>query len=659
MKGGVPPPLAQDAAVGREEPTGAGRSGVTVRAVVLGLILSLLSGLWIRQAEIIVLATQITESVPVIPALAALLLLVALNPLLKSAGARFGLTRQEILVVYVFVTVAVGLSACSVIRFLINILGTPFYLGSASGHWDAAWHLLPRWLVVSDPETIRRMYERDPTGDMPWAAWAVPIAAWSGFILTFWFCLLCLAALVRRRWSEAEHLAFPLIALPLDLTREGARPLLRSRLLWAGFGLSAAYNLVNIAHVLAPAVPFLDKRLDLSPSLASPPWSSLQPVVLEYRPELIGFGYLVPLDISFSIWFFWLLGKVEAFALATHGLDVAGLPFAQEQGMGAFLLLGVWLVWRSRSEITRPFLRFGKPGAAQDPDAPVWPVAGLLLSFLFLSAFLAVAGMALWVAVVYLLILLLTALTSARIRAEAGVPLIWLFPFGQQQQILFNVLGTGPLTPTAAPATLAVLYLTLWMARGFYPAYIGTQIESLKMADMTGIPRGRMVAVLLGAAVVGLGLAWAIHLPTYYARGAIHLGGGMWGTWMTPDQFGRVVSAAHTRTAPDPNRTHAYAAGALLTLALLLVRTRLPGFPLHPLGFAAANCYGALTWWPFLVVWILKALVLRYGGSGLYRRTVPFFLGFALGHLVVAGVFWGLVGAFWPEAAKTYNVFFG
>lgn len=424
MKGGVPPPLAQDAAVGREKPTGAGRSGVTVRAVVLGLILSLLSGLWIRQAEIIVLATQITESVPVIPALAALLLLVALNPLLKSAGARFGLTRQEILVVYVFVTVAVGLSACSVIRFLINIIGTPFYLGSASGHWEAAWHLLPRWLVVSDPETIRRMYERDPTGEVPWGAWAVPIAAWSGFILVFWFCLLCLAALVRRRWSEAEHLAFPLIALPLDLTREGARPLLRSRLLWAGFGLSAAYNLVNIAHVLAPAVPFLDKRLDLSSSLASPPWSSLQPVVLEYRPELIGFGYLVPLDISFSLWFFWLLGKVEAFALATHGLDVAGLPFAQEQGMGAFLLLGVWLVWRSRSEITRPFLRFGKPDGAKDPDAPVWPVAGLLLSFLFLSAFLAVAGMALWVAVVYLLLLLLTALTSARIRAEAGVPLI-------------------------------------------------------------------------------------------------------------------------------------------------------------------------------------------------------------------------------------------
>ena len=60
-----------------------------------------------------------------------------------------------------------------------------------------------------------------------------------------------------------------------------------------------------------------------------------------------------------------------------------------------------------------------------------------------------------------------------------------------------------------------------------------------------------------------------------------------------------------------------------------------------------------------MVVWILKALVLRYGGSGLYRRTVPLFLGFALGHLVVAGVFWGLVGAFWPEAAKTYNVFFG
>ena len=643
-------------------PPGKGPSrGVTPRALILAVLLSIVCGLWVREAEIIVASSQITESVPPIPALGVLMLLIALGPLLRGLGDRWGLSRQETLVIYCFVAVATGLSACSVIRFVVNIIATPFYYDTPQNHFSSLWHLLPGWLVVKDPQVVKRMYEASPSGPVPWQFWLVPVLCWSVFILVFWVCMLCLVYIVRQRWVEAERLSFPIIALPLEATGtgEGGRPFFRNPVMWAGFGLAALYNLVNIAHVLSPAVPFLDKHLDLTPHLVNAPYKSLAPISLEFQPELIGFGFLVPLDISFSMWFFYLVSKVEALVMVTHGLDVAGVPFDQEQAMGAFLLLGGWFLWQVRRDIARPFKNLWLPRSQRNLDAPLWPVLGFVACFAFLSLFLGAAGMAIWAAVAYLAIVLLTALVSARIRAEAGVPLIWLFPFGQQKLFLLTVFGAGMLGPAAAPATLAILYLITWLARGFYPAYIGYQIESLKIADEVNIPRTRMAWTLIGAAIVGLVIAWLIHLPTYYTHGAAHMDGALWGTWFSRPEFQSVLTAQGAHPPRDVHRLWAYAAGAAVTVVLLIFRQHVTGFPLHPLGFAAANSYGYLTWWPFLVVWVIKALILRYGGIGLYRRAVPGFLGFALGHLFVAGVLWGLLGVFWPAAVKAYSVYFG
>ena len=58
-------------------------AGLTWRALLLSLLLTVACGIWVRQAEIVVISTQISEAVPAIPALGALLLLLGLNPLLR------------------------------------------------------------------------------------------------------------------------------------------------------------------------------------------------------------------------------------------------------------------------------------------------------------------------------------------------------------------------------------------------------------------------------------------------------------------------------------------------------------------------------------------------------------------------------------------------
>ena len=95
--------------------------------------------------------------------------------------------------------------------------------------------------------------------------------------------------------------------------------------------------------------------------------------------------------------------------------------------------------------------------------------------------------------------------------------------------------------------------------------------------------------------------------------------------------------------------------GFVITGLLSLLRMRLPAWPFHPMGYALANTPTmASTWMPFLIAWLLKSLVLRYGGMGLYRRSLPFFLGLILGDYVVPSL-WFLLG--WATNTQMYLTF--
>jgi hypothetical protein len=100
----------------------------------------------------------------------------------------------------------------------------------------------------------------------------------------------------------------------------------------------------------------------------------------------------------------------------------------------------------------------------------------------------------------------------------------------------------------------------------------------------------------------------------------------------------------------------AIVAGFLFSLFLLLMRTRFAWWPFHPVGYAVSGSWSmGLLWGPLLIAWVIKILVLRWGGLRLYRRGLPLFLGLIIGECV-AGALWSLIGVgfqmktyvFWP-----------
>jgi hypothetical protein len=78
-------------------------------------------------------------------------------------------------------------------------------------------------------------------------------------------------------------------------------------------------------------------------------------------------------------------------------------------------------------------------------------------------------------------------------------------------------------------------------------------------------------------------------------------------------------------------------------------------WPFHPAGYALAMSYAMdYFWFAFLVSWLIKLLLVRYGGMRIHTAAAPFFLGLILGDYV-AGSFWAILG---PSLnITTYKIF--
>ena len=87
--------------------------------------------------------------------------------------------------------------------------------------------------------------------------------------------------------------------------------------------------------------------------------------------------------------------------------------------------------------------------------------------------------------------------------------------------------------------------------------------------------------------------------------------------------------------------------GAAVMGLLTLLRYRISGWPLHPIGFTVGCTYFTQqTFVSVFIAWLCKFLVLRFGGVMVYRQMRPLFIGLLVGYAVgvtlsaVIDIFW-------------------
>ena len=128
---------------------------------------------------------------------------------------------------------------------------------------------------------------------------------------------LCVVSILRQQWVDRERLTFPTVALPLAVVDQETA-LLRRPLFWIGAAGPFLISCLNTLALNVPAVPLLNLRgtdtSDLGKLLTSPPWNAMGYTPVSFYPFVIGIAYLIPTDVTFSCWFFFIVTRVERVA---------------------------------------------------------------------------------------------------------------------------------------------------------------------------------------------------------------------------------------------------------------------------------------------------------------------------------------------------------
>jgi hypothetical protein len=161
-------------------------------------------------------------------------------------------------------------------------------------------------------------------------------------------------------------------------------------------------------------------------------------------------------------------------------------------------------------------------------------------------------------------------------------------------------------------------------------------LEAFKLADAERRERRSLSWALVAVTPVAfLSVFWAT-LHVVYRAGVASNADPYCGDHMLDVPY-YLAGALENPTGPDYAALGAIAAGMATTMALMAMKMQFLGWPLHPVALPIACAWVMDAYVPAVfLAWLVKALVMRYGGLRLHRVALPFFLGLIIGSAVVA-----------------------
>ena len=619
------------------------REMVTPRAVAVGIVCSLILGIADPYSNMIIQGSYLGSNFTPIGVVFLFAVLVGIvNTVLRTWSPAHALTQGELAVVYIMSLIASAIPSYGLTEVLLPAMASMYYATPENRWLDNVGPHVEPWLMPQDPEVVRSFFEGLPRGGViPWGEWAVPLAAWLSFVLVLYFVVFCITVILRKQWVERERLIFPLVKLPAEMIDPGEdgspsrlAPFFRNRIMWAGFAIPFLINAWNSIHnyiYFFPTIYFQESIGLFNNQL-------VLPINLSF--PLLGFAYLLSLEISFSLWLFFLIGRLQNLTNATFGVDLAGsttLP-GEYQMFGALLVLALFSIWLARGHIREVLGGVFKGGGKDDANECLsyrFAVIGVGLGILFLLGWLWMIGLSPWLAAILLILVLAVYIGFARIVAEGG--LIFAETFNPQEFMIHGFTG-----PFLGARNLVAIGLTRFWFTHTRTLIMPSMANGLKLADTARIGNQRWLTAAIGLAILS-SLAGSIYTVMYlaYEYGGINLNWHFFGE-LQQNRFGYYATTISSTSEPS-GRWFFFGLGAAIMWALMFLRQKFIWWPLHFIGFPVGASAPLLTaWFSIFLAWMLKGLILKYGGIDIYRKMLPFFLGLILGEFVSAG-FWVII----------------
>ena len=712
---------------------------LTVRSVLLGALMCVVIGILDPTWTFFLHTSNLFFDYSVGGAMFFLFLLVLLiNGALGMVWRRAALRSGEMVIVTVMMFVAGAIATLGLTGNLVPNMASPYYLATPENEWkQKLWPRLPQWtapLDLAEPGTptdkrtaaIMEFYNgiEDKsdivtaswwtakglkksaqnfgriTASMPWKPWIKPLAFWGIFLMALYGALVSIMTIIRKQWIEYERLTFPIAQVPLELCATAASPwgrgsILRSPLFWIGFGVPFVMGTLQALQKFYPRLPTIPTAAAIT---------SIGPIPLDLYLSwvVLGFTFLIPNEVAFSVWFLNILSFIFRSILMKYGFNMdanlglygaARYPVMAYQGMGAMLVFTLGSLYFTRQHLKKVLL------------CAVGPKRAMALIYCLASA------------ICVIVVFALARLTLDPLMAA----LVAMLPWGLLTLFLSRILPasaggahTGERAydenePSSYRTALVILLVAVvimiaWLYKaGLHPLY-GCVFVAAAMLIYYGVTR---VVAQCGVSVTTCPMIAPAFMTTTFGGANISAPGigalsQSW-SWVSDIRTSVMASAAHgmylarrkTRAlfAPmllaalitfvvatlatiwlgyrvgaanmhawffidGPKRTFDWglreivaakqplpaafswmAVGAAIMTVLLVAHRALYWWPIHPVGFIICSIWWTdVLWLTIFLAWLMKLIVVQVGGNRLLRKARRFFLGMILGQFSVAGV---------------------
>ena len=651
----------------------------TLRSVGLGLLgVAIISLLTPYSDYALKNSALIGFNLPVGVVLLFFLFAVCVNGPLSRWRPKWAFSSAEMTIMLGMILAACAVPSSGLMRYLPASLVMPFAQGGNQPEHVRMWQemKLARWLFPGFESVDPRDWAGDPivtgfhmrwsgTTTPPYLKWLKPAVSWGIFFGGLWTALLCLASLVHRQWFENERLPFPLAQIQLGLVEQPAagrwfNSLFSKRAFWIGFGAIFFIRFWNGLHIYWPTyVPAIPTGYNLTAMFSETPWSYASPYVrkAEIWFVVVGVAFFLSNSVSLSLWVFPILAAIYSIVKgATTGEP--GIRGEWDQHLGSCLAFLATILWVGRHHFRLVFVQAFRGARVGEPEGrymsyafAFWLLvgsAGLMVGWLWMAGASVVGG------VVIVLMLLVLFMLITRVVAETG--LIYgqlLVPIYKPWQLLAYYGGGKPVSME----TFYLSSLTQVSSYDFREPFPVYATHGMKVADQTMFEDGegvkcersigRKFMLLMGLAVtLSYGLSFSSLLWTEYRFATTQDQSqtapiNSWGTVGAQRNYVSTPVSAYYKpqkaNLPYDPLTQV-GVGAAITAFLAAMRLRFAWWPLHPIGFLMYPTTPAqVIWFSLFLGWLIKALLLKFGGSSLYQSAKPLFVGVIVGECVAAG----------------------
>ncbi|MFB3882924.1 MAG: DUF6785 family protein [Armatimonadota bacterium] len=584
--------------------------------------------------------------------------LVLLNGALARLVPRLAMNRVELLVTYAMVIMTTQFLYKGGVPFITGATTFPFYMATPANDWEhRVWPHIPLWLRLSDAQAVTWYWEGLPAGAaVPWAAWKWPLLAWGSFSLAMMAAMFCLSALLSRDWIERQRLAFPLAEIPVAITGESDTPtvgrsILRNRLAWIGFAVPTLTATLGWLHSVNPGIPTVPLEFPVEQVFAGMglPWSAFggeSGVHVSIVFPLIGIAYLLPGEVSLSLWLFYVLYRLQELVWASIGVAPGGRSsigvdpqtFIGMQEAGGFIALSAAVLYQSRRTLAAAWQGLVRRRLSSDPvapPAPPWALLGFMLANVYLLLWASHAGMPWWPFALIMGLFYTVMIGVSRLVAAAGLTHVdtGIYP----RTVILRTIGAAPLGP---PSLVVFGYLGTAFMYDPRIVLMAQAMNSFKLLHAEKVQARRFPWAAASAVLVTLAVGFPALLVIAY-----HHGASMLPDWpmASPQRWiwGEIDASLRTPELPDNWSRAALGIGVAMMGGLIALHTRFLWWPVSPVGFLIASGWSTdrFVWSNALIGWALATLVRRYGGLRMYRTLRPAFLGLVLGGYVPQMVF--------------------